>query len=95
MVFNDVRSDINVAYYMFYLVTRSVIARVSELFVHRYRTARAPLPARSRSSIKMAERPMEPQAFTFHFTKKRHLKKKKKKKEEKKMPLKTVFVLSR
>ena len=33
------------------------------LLVHRYRTARAPISARSRSSIKMAERPIKPQAF--------------------------------
>ena len=37
----------------------------SGLLVHRYRTARAPISARSRSSIKMAERPMEPQAFNM------------------------------
>ena len=33
------------------------------LLVHRYRTARAPISARSRSSIKMAERPIKPQTF--------------------------------
>ena len=54
------------------------------LLVHRYWTARAPISARSRSSIKMAERPIEPQALntlTSSFTK---IKPKK--------PLKTVFV---
>ena len=33
------------------------------LLVRRYRTARAPISARSRSSIKMAERPIKPQAL--------------------------------
>ena len=35
----------------------------SGLLVHRYRIARAPISARSRSSIKMAERPIKPQAL--------------------------------
>ena len=35
----------------------------SGLLMHQYRTARASISVRLRSSIKMAERPMEPQAF--------------------------------
>ena len=38
---------------------------VHRLLVHRYRTARARISARPRSNIKMAERPMEPQAFNM------------------------------